>query len=260
VSATADQARDLRERHFGPRPLVLANVWDAVSARTVAEAGAPVIATSSAAVAASLGLTDHQGMNCDTAFAAIGRIAAAVEVPVTADIEAGYGLPAAELAERLIAAGAVGCNIEDSDHSPGGLLLDLSERSDYIAAVIGAGRTYGIELVVNARVDSIIRRVGTASEQIDDAARRARAYLEAGATCVYPIGVSDELTTKQLVDRIDGPVNVWLRPDSPPVQALCEIGVARISLAGGLLIRTMKLAAEITTQLLADADEWHARA
>lgn len=234
VNTMVELAEELRSRHFGTEPLILANVWDAVSARTVAEAGHPVIATSSAAVAASLGLGDHEEMTAEDAFAAVARIAAAVDVPVTADLEAGYGLPAPELVDRLLDAGAVGCNIEDSDHHGPAILLDAEAQANYITAVCDAGRALGVNVVVNARVDVYIRDAVPESRQLDETLRRGRRYLDAGATCIYPIGLSDEAVIADLVEGMGGPLNVWLRPESPPVEALRRIGVARISLASGL--------------------------
>jgi 2-methylisocitrate lyase-like PEP mutase family enzyme len=250
VSTLAAQAEDLRARHFADLPLVLANVWDASSAAAVAAAGASAIATSSAAVAAGLGLADHEQMPAEVAFAAVKRVAGAVEVPVSADLEAGYGLAAPEFVERLLDAGAVGCNLEDSDHHGAGPLLDADRQADYIAQVHDAAAAAGVEIVNNARVDAVIRRVGSEQERLDETVRRAHLYLAAGATCVYPIGVSDEATTRNLVDRIDGPLNVWLRPDSPPLEALRQIGVARVSLAGSVHHRAMDFITGLTRDLL----------
>jgi 2-methylisocitrate lyase-like PEP mutase family enzyme len=150
MSRLSELAGDLRTSHFADRPLLLAKVWDAASARAIAEAGHPVIATSSVAIDASLGVGDHEQMTPDMAFAALKRIADAVEVPVTADLEAGYRLPAGERVDRLLDAGAVGCNLEDSDHHTTAGLVEADRQADYIAAVCAAGRQAGIEVVVNA--------------------------------------------------------------------------------------------------------------
>ena len=228
------QAEFLHRLHHGSSPLVLPNVWDVESARLVVEAGFPVVATSSSAVAASLGFADQDVMSPDLAFAAISRIAAAVSVPVTADIEAGYGLPPSEVVGRLVEAGAAGCNLEDSDHHGPGVLLDAEVHARRIAEVSAAATAVGAPIVINARVDVFIRELGPPEARVAEAVRRSRMYLDAGASCVYPIGVTAEDDIRALVDQVGGPVNVWLRPDTPSLAELSRIGVARISLARGI--------------------------
>lgn len=253
MSTLAALAHDLRARHFAAETLVLANVWDASSARAVAEAGHPVIATSSAAVAASLGTGDHEQMTADEAFGAVGRIAHAVDLPVTADLEAGYGLAASELVDRLLDAGAVGCNLEDTDHRGQGPLLDLEGRAAYISAVCEAARATGVDLVVNARVDVYIRNAVPKDQQLEETLRRGHRYLDAGATCIYPIGLTDEGQIVRLVEQMGGPLNVWLRPESPPLDRLRSIGVARVSLASGLHRQAMASVREEARGLLSAA-------
>lgn len=256
----AVQAEELRARHFGDSPLVLANVWDAASARAVAAAGHPVIATSSAAIAASLGRGDHEQMDTDDAFGVLRRIAEAVSVPVTADIEAGYGLPAAEIAQRLLDAGAVGCNLEDSDHHDEGVLLDADLQAERIHALCESARAAGVELVVNARVDVYLQQTASPHRRTEEAIRRARTYLEAGATCVYPIGLTSQDEIALLVQELAAPINIWLRPDTPPLARLSQLGVARVSAAASLhraaMGHTTAIAAAILdgdlTGLLAD--------
>jgi 2-methylisocitrate lyase-like PEP mutase family enzyme len=229
----AEKAELLRSLHHGTRPLVLPNAWDVASARLVEAAGFPVVATGSAAVAASLGFDDHERAPVDEMLAAAERICNAVGVPVTVDAEAGYGLEPGELAERLLDAGAVGCNLEDTDHGADGL-VDAAAHAERIAAVKAAARARGVELVVNARVDVFIGEWGAPAERPDETLRRGRLYLEAGADCVYPIVVVDENVIRRLVDELGGPVNVLLRPGAPPLRRLEELGVARISLGPGL--------------------------
>lgn len=223
-SRTALASR-LRALHVPGHPLVLPNVWDAASARAVADAGFPAVATGSAAVAPTLGYEDQEDTPVDEMCAAVARIARAVPVPVTADMERGYGLPPAELAERLAATGAVGCNLEDTDHRTG-LLADPGEQAAYIAAL----RAAAPELVINARTDCFLRGGAGPAERLADAAGRARAYLEAGADCVYPIGALDEAAVRAVVEAVDGrPVNVLSKPGGPSPARLAELGVARIS-------------------------------
>lgn len=249
-------AGDLRARHFSGPPLLLANVWDASSARAVAEAGHPVIATSSAAIGASLGVGDREQMTPDMAFAAVKRIADAVEVPVTADLEAGYGLSAVELVDRLLEAGAVGCNLEDSDHHGPAALLDADRQADYIAALCAAGRRAGVDVVVNARTDVYLGDPVPPEDRIAETLRRGRRYLGAGATCVYPIGATDPAEISTFVEQMGGPVNIWLRPDGPPLAELHRIGVARISLAAGLQRHTTTHVAALATSMIAGDDAW----
>jgi 2-methylisocitrate lyase-like PEP mutase family enzyme len=223
----------LRDLHHGEQPLVLANVWDPGTARIVAGMGFSAVATSSAAVAEAQGYADHEEMPADIAFAAVAAIAAAVEVPVTADMESGYGLAPTEFAERLLATGAVGCNYEDSDHTRPGTQRPADEQAARLAAVRAAA---GEALVINARVDTFLLQTGG----VDDAVARARLYLEAGADCVYPITLSDDAVIAAVVEQVPGPVNILLWPAAPPLARLVELGVRRISVGSGLYRQAMK--------------------
>ncbi|MDX3096225.1 isocitrate lyase/phosphoenolpyruvate mutase family protein [Streptomyces sp. ME01-24h] len=218
-------ARRLRALHVPGDPLVLPNVWDCASAHAVADAGFPVVATGSAAVALVLGYEDEEGTPAHEMLAAVARIARAVSVPVTADMERGYGLAPVELAERLAATGAVGCNLEDTDHRTG-QLAGPDEQAAYIARL----RAADPDLVINARTDCLLRGGARPAERLADTAYRARAYLEAGADCVYPIGALDEPTVEAVVEAVGGrPVNVLSLPSGPTPARLAELGVARIS-------------------------------
>lgn len=223
---------DLRALHHRDTPLVLANVWDPGSARIVAAAGFPAIATSSAAVAEANGYQDHEEMPVDIAFAAVHAIVRAVpEHPVTADMESGYGLDPAEFAARLIDTGAAGCNYEDTDHARPGTQRDPAEQAERIATI----RAAAPRLVINARVDTFLH--GRADP--DDALRRARLYVEAGADCVYPITLADEAVIARFVEQVDAPVNILFSPHSPSLQRLAELGVRRISVGSGLYRQAM---------------------
>jgi 2-methylisocitrate lyase-like PEP mutase family enzyme len=231
-----------RAMHHQGRPLVLPNAWDAASARSFAELGFPALATTSAGVARSLGFEDGQRIPADEMFAAVRRITGAVDVPVTADVEAGYGLSPSEVATRLADAGAVGCNLEDTDHAAGdGSLVAAEAQAERLAAVRAADPA----LVINARVDVHLRKVGPEEGRLAEAVRRARLYLEAGADCIYPIGVVDEPTLAVLVREIPAPVNVMVVPGGLPLDRLTEMGVARLTFAGGLFRTALKAA---TTQ------------
>lgn len=221
------QADRLRELHHGEM-LVLPNAWDAASAIIVAEAGFPVVATASNAVSAMLGYPDGEGAPWQEMFAAAGRIARAVQVPVTVDAEAGYGMRPRELVDRLLAIGVVGCNLEDSDHAAGGL-ADAGAHADWLAGVRSAADDAGVPIVVNARVDVFLPGSGTPEpDRITEAIRRGRLYLEAGADCVYPIGVGAKRDLATLVTELGGPVN-GNTGDELDLATLRELGVARVS-------------------------------
>jgi 2-methylisocitrate lyase-like PEP mutase family enzyme len=231
-SAALDAAAQrLRGLHQIGRPLLLVNVWDAAGARAVLAAGSPAIATSSIAMAHTRGGSDDN-RDHEAAFAQLRQITAAVDVPVTADLEAGYDLTPDDLVDALLDAGAVGCNIEDTDHATGDTLLDAEARAAYLAAIRAAAEERGVGVVLNARIDAIIRhprRDPVAA--LDEVLRRARLYLDAGADCVYPIRLRDPALVAQVVDELNRPVNV---NPSEPLVALAEAGAARISLGGGV--------------------------
>ncbi|MFC1415520.1 isocitrate lyase/PEP mutase family protein [Streptacidiphilus cavernicola] len=222
------QAEQLRALHHDGGLLVLPNVWDAVSATVVAEAGFPAVATASAAVSAMLGLPDGEGAPWQEMFAAAGRIARAVSVPVTVDAEAGYGMEPRELVDRLLEIGAVGCNLEDTDHRGGGL-TEAGAQARWLAAVRSAADDAGVPIVVNARVDTFLPANKVPEQQrIEEAIRRGRLYLDAGADCVYPIAVSRRSDLAALVAGLPGPVN-GNSGDELDLAALRELGVARVS-------------------------------
>src|SRR5213083_1868021 len=175
-------------------PLLLPNAWDVATARAVVAAGFPVVATTSGGVAATLGYEDHEGAPADEMLAAAARISRGVDVPVTIDAEAGYGMEPAELVAALRSAGAAGCNLEDTDHAAGGL-RDPDRQADWLRAVRKAASDDGYPLVINARVDVFLGPLlagagaGTQDELVPEALRRANAYLEAGADCAFPIAL-----------------------------------------------------------------------
>ena len=227
-------AEQLRALHHAPEPLVLPNAWDAASARAVQAAGFPAVATTSSGVSAALGWPDGQQTPVQEMFAAVARIARAVDVPLTADIEAGYGLDPAALVQRLLEAGAVGCNLEDTDHAAGQVLRDPEPHARWLAEVKQAARAQGVDIVLNARVDVFVRRHTETAADIEEAIARGRLYLDAGADCVFPILCHAEETITALVKGIPGPVNIFALPDVPPVPRLKQLGVRRISFAGRL--------------------------
>lgn len=250
----AVRAQRLRALHHVGTPLVLPNAWDAASARAVVDAGFPAVATTSGGVAASLGWADGEQVPPVEMFAAVARIARAVDVPVTADIEAGYGLTPGELVERLIATGAVGCNLEDTDHAHGRTLVAAEVQAERVAAVRDAARVAGVDLVVNARIDVFVRQVGEPDERVEMALERARRYAEAGAECVYPIG-ADLTSLATFVARHRGPINGMARPGVAPFSRLLELGVARISFASALHRGAMEGLRRRLTAIAAGSDD-----
>jgi 2-methylisocitrate lyase-like PEP mutase family enzyme len=231
MTSSSTSAALLRSMHTPGSPLLLPNVWDAGTARLVVAAGFPAVATSSGAVAGTLGFNDHQDAPADLMLAAAARIAAAVEVPVTVDAEGGYGLEPAELAQRLLDLGATGANVEDTDHARGGL-RPVAEAAAYLAGMRAAA---GDALVLNARIDVFydhrLRQTGVAqADLLDEALVRARAYLEAGADCVYPILLADPATARAFVEALDAPVNLLALPEALELEVARDVGAARISL------------------------------
>jgi 2-methylisocitrate lyase-like PEP mutase family enzyme len=215
----------LRALHRPGHPLLLPNAWDIPSARAVVAAGFPAVATSSLALAETLGYTDGENAPVDEVLDAVARIVAAVPVPVTADLERGYGLPPAELVERMAAAGIAGCNLEDSDPATGAM-IDVERQADFLAAVRAAGQDFG--LVINARVDPFIREAfASVQERTGDAVRRGQRYLAAGADCIYPIFCQDPEAIRILVREL-GTVNTGAT-GGPSLAELAGFGVARIS-------------------------------
>ncbi len=218
-------AERLRALLLADELLVLANVWDVSSAQLVAGQGHPALATASAAVTASLGYPDDDTIPPGEMFAAVRRIASAVDLPVTVDLEAGYGLEPAELVAGLLGAGGVGMNLEDTEHHGDGEFVDADAQGARLAAVKDAGRAAGTDVVLNARVDT---------PDIGEALRRARLYVEAGADCVYPINLSEPEDIRSFVTDLGAPVNVLVRPGSPTFAELQSWGVARVSFGPGL--------------------------
>jgi 2-methylisocitrate lyase-like PEP mutase family enzyme len=224
---TADKAKLLRELHRPGDPLILVNVWDAASARTVAAAdGCRAIATASWSIAAAHGYPDGEEIPLGLMLAAIERIAVAVELPVTADIEAGFGDTPAEVSDTVaavIAAGAVGVNLEDR-------LRPAAEHAAILAAVRERGEREGVPLVVNGRSDEFL----LGGRNLDEAIARGRTYVDAGADSFFIPGLVELEDIRRLVDELGGaPVNVLALAASPPLTELAGAGVARVSFGPG---------------------------
>jgi 2-methylisocitrate lyase-like PEP mutase family enzyme len=241
-SVLAAQADQLRGLHVPSSPLLLVNAWDPPSAMRLARDGYPAIATTSAGVAEALGYEDGNVTPPDRMLAAVARIAAVVDVPVTADLEAGYGLQPRALVDGLLRAGAVGLNFEDSDHDGGGL-TDAERQAERLAAIKEVGRDSGVDVVLNARVDVFLH-----DGEVGEAVRRGRLYADAGADCVYPIGVRGRDAIRRLVGEVGAPLNILAVPGGLSLAELGELGVARVSFGSGL----MRIAMDAAAQTAAD--------
>jgi 2-methylisocitrate lyase-like PEP mutase family enzyme len=224
----------LRSLHRPGAPLLLPNAWDVATAKAVVAAGFPVVATTSGGVAATLGYADHEGAPGDEMLAAAARIARAVDVPVTVDAEAGYGMEPAELVAELRSMGAAGCNLEDSDYAADSL-RDPDRHAEWLRAVREAASEDGYGLVINARIDVFLHPFlagagpGTQDELVPEALRRANAYLDAGVDCVFPITLWETDALRRFISEVRGPVNVVRLPQAPSLAELAELGVARVS-------------------------------
>ena len=205
--------------------LVLPNAWDAISARIVEAEGFPAVASSSAGCAAVLGYADGQRIPAAEMLMLVGRIAASVDVPVTADVEAGYGDPV-ETVRALVDAGVVGLNFEDMAHDE---LLPLPQQLDRIRAVRGVSAM----LVINARTDIFLASHGDPATRFDRAVERLNAFLEAGADCAFAPGVEDAETIARLVQSVRGPLNILAGPSTPALSILESLRVARVSFGSG---------------------------
>jgi 2-methylisocitrate lyase-like PEP mutase family enzyme len=233
------------------RPLVLPNAWDPASARVIELAGAPAVATTSAGVSWAYGRGDGERLIREEMVEAVHRIVAAVAVPVTADIESGYGEgtaeDVAETVRAVIDAGAVGINLEDS---VGGELLLDGRQTDRIGAARAAAAALGTDLVINARTDLYLFAVGAPEERLDAAIRRGRAYLAAGADCVFVPGVVDRDTIASLVGAMGGPLNIMAGPGAPPVRELGRLGVARVSVGPAIAQAALEVTRQAAGELL----------
>lgn len=220
----------LRALHLPGQPLVLPNAWDVGSAEAVVAAGFPAVATSSLAVAEALGYQDGEWLPVAELFAVLAEIVRAVPVPVTADLERGFGLEGAELVERMAEAGVVGCNLEDSDPRTE-VLVEPERQADLLAAVRDSARSQGWDVVLNARVDAAMNGVGPAEQRLADCIARATVYAAAGADCVYPILLAHGMDA--FVREVGVPVNAYCARASE-LPGLAASGVARISFGPGI--------------------------
>lgn len=236
LERAARDAAQLRALHHGDQILVLPNAWDPISAAIVAAAGARAVATTSSGVSWAMGRRDGHGLSRDEAVAAIARIVDSVKVPVSADIEGGYGLEPAAVAATVrgvVGAGASGINLEDSP-GPAGGLIDPSLQADRLRAARSAARELGVELVINARTDVYLRHAAAPGEELRETVERGRRYADAGADCLFVPGLLDLDTLAELVAALPLPVSVMAGPGGPGVGELAAAGVRRVSLGGAI--------------------------
>ncbi|HKW41940.1 MAG TPA: isocitrate lyase/phosphoenolpyruvate mutase family protein [Gemmatimonadales bacterium] len=245
-----ERADAFRRMHAGPGIFTLPNAWDVTTACLVEEAGFPAIATSSAGVAWALGYADGERISRGEMLAAVRRITSSVRVPVTADMEAGYGASpeaAAETARGVIAAGAVGLNLEDGTND--GRLVDIALQQDRIRAMREVGAAAGVPLVINARTDAFEAKAWSPAERFTAAVRRANAYNAAGADCLFVPHVSDAATIGRLAREIEGPLNVIAGPPAPTIPELERLGVRRASLGPRVAQAALGLVRRALTEL-----------
>jgi len=247
--AKADLFRQLHDRK---RLLVLPNAWDVASARIFEEAGFPAIGTTSAGIAYSLGYSDRERISREEMAAAIRRIAEAVRIPVTADVEAGYGGRTSDIVETVqsaLEAGAIGVNLEDATHNRKKALFDVEVQVDRIHAARSAAKKAGIPMVINARTDVFLLSGGSEVDRLDAVILRAGAYHRAGADCLFVPGVADRSLIKVLASSLPGPLNILAGLGTPSVAVLQKLGVARLSVGSGPMRAAMGLTRRIAREL-----------
>jgi 2-methylisocitrate lyase-like PEP mutase family enzyme len=228
-SALADRATALLTSHQPGNPVILPTVWDAWSARLATDAGFAALTVGSHPVADSIGKPDNEGMSFDDLLSRVAQITAAVDVPVSVDVESGYGLAASRLIDGLLAAGAVGLNIEDTVHSEGKRLRSADEHADLVSALRAAAGEAGVHLVINARTDLFLRKEGDDSDRVERAVARLRKAAAAGADVLYPVGRHDAETLRRLTSELPLPVNAIALPDQDDPASFGPLGVGRIS-------------------------------
>jgi 2-methylisocitrate lyase-like PEP mutase family enzyme len=251
MTSQREKAAAFQKLHEGPKLLVLPNAWDVASAKVIAAAGARAIATSSAGIATALGFPDGQRISRAEMLDMVRRIAAALELPVSADVEAGYGETpeaAALTARGVLEAGAVGMNLEDA--ASAGQLLPLDLQVARLRAARAAAEAFGVPLVINGRTDVFAARDIQGDARVEEAVRRANAYLAAGADCAFVPFVTDRDVIARLARGVRGPLNVLGVFGSPPLADLERVGVRRVSVGSAVARAAYATARRIAKDLL----------
>ncbi|MHB8567078.1 MAG: isocitrate lyase/PEP mutase family protein [Nitrososphaerales archaeon] len=247
-----NKAEDFRALHHGKHILILPNAWDVPSARIFEDAGLPAVGTSSAGMMVSLGYPDGEIIERREFVSAVRRIAKVLSVPLTVDLVAGFGETSRDVVttvKSIIKAGAVGINIEDFVHTTKKLYA-VEKQTVKLKAIRRLGESMGISLVINARTDALRYAPGDQEAKLKEAIRRASAYRDAGADCVYPMGLTDATSISIFVKELNFPVNVMVRNDLPPIEDLEKLGVARVSFGPGASYATMGLLKRIANEVL----------
>jgi 2-methylisocitrate lyase-like PEP mutase family enzyme len=254
MSAQGAKAEAFRSLHVSGRPLVLFNIWDAGTAKVVASEGARALATGSWSVAAANGFADGERVPLDLAIDNLARIVRANDLPVTVDLESGYGETAGEVAQsvaRAIEAGAVGCNLEDS-FPPDGSLRGTGEQAERIAGARRAGSDSGVAMFINARTDIFFQKPAQAHDEVmvRAALDRAKIYAKAGADSLFVPGMVDQTLIGRLVEASPLPVNIMVETNTPSLSRLAELGVARVSYGPGPYLAMMKVLGDAARAVL----------
>jgi len=247
-----DKAGDFRELHHGKRILILPNAWDVPSARIFENEGFPAVATSSAGLMVSLGYPDGEVVSRDELVSAIRRISRVLSIPLSVDIVAGFGRTTKEVlvtVKAILKAGGVGINIEDFGHATK-KLYPIEREVENVKAIRTLGNSVGIPVVINARTDALRFGPGDEEARFQEAVRRAIAYRDAGADCVYPMGLTEAAPIGRFVKELDFPTNVMVRKGLPTVVELERLGVARVSFGPSASYAAMGLLKRASREVL----------
>ena len=247
-----NKAQDFRGLHHGKRILILPNAWDVPSARVFENEGFPAVATSSAGLMVSLGYPDGEVIGRNEFVSAVERIAKVLSVPLSVDIVAGFGKTTEEVVatvKAILRAGGIGINIEDFAHSTK-KLFPAERQVENVKAIRRLGDSVGVPLVINARTDALRFGIGDDEAKFEEAVRRATAYRDAGADCVYPMGLTEAGSMSRFVKELDFPINVMVRKGLPPVSELERLGVARVSFGPSASYEAMGLLKRASEEVL----------
>ncbi|HEU4362596.1 MAG TPA: isocitrate lyase/phosphoenolpyruvate mutase family protein [Mycobacterium sp.] len=239
------RAATLLALHQPGNPVILPTVWDVWSAKLAVAAGFQALTIGSKPVAESMGKSDGEGMTLRDVLARVRQITAAVDVPVSVDIESGYNETPVRLIEGLLESGAVGLNIEDTVHSQDKRLRSATEHAEFVGQLRAAADTAGTHVVINARTDLFIRKDGDDADRIDRAVARLKEAAAAGADVLYPVGRHDPETLRRLAAELPLPVNALSAPDSDDPALFGQLGIARVSFGPLLQVALGKCANEI---------------
>lgn len=245
MTSLSQKATTLLELHRPGHPVVLPTVWDAWSANLAVSAGFDALTVGSHPVSDSIGKPDNEGITFDELVARVTQISAAVDVPLSVDIESGYGESPERLIEGLLSAGAVGLNIEDTVHGEGGRLREAQEHADFVAALRAASDATDVHVVINARTDLFVKQIGDENDRVDRAVARLTLAAAAGADSLYPVGFHTDADSRRLAEELPLPVNAIANPAEDDLAHLASLGVGRISFGPILQIVLGKRAEEV---------------